>query len=69
VVKSDVRCCPFDTGEKTLFVAFQAAAELGVFLELGWALPSRIVDLAVDIGCVRTVVLHQPAARRAFWRP
>jgi DNA polymerase-1 len=39
---------PFATGEDVLFVAFVAQAELGCFLELGWPLPSRILDLSAE---------------------
>jgi DNA polymerase I-like protein with 3'-5' exonuclease and polymerase domains len=36
---------PFDTGEDNLFVAYNAAAELGFYLALGWPLPRRVLDL------------------------
>jgi hypothetical protein len=39
---------PFDTSPDALFVAYYASAELGCFLALGWALPSRILDLCVE---------------------
>jgi DNA polymerase-1 len=39
---------PFSTGDDTLFVAYYASAELGCFLELGWPLPTRILDLYAE---------------------
>lgn len=43
---------PFPIGDDSLIVAFNASAELGVFLELGWAMPQRVLDL-------RTEFLHR----------
>src|SRR6516162_92055 len=39
---------PFDVGSESLFVAYLASAELGCFLQLGWPLPVRVVDLYVE---------------------
>jgi hypothetical protein len=39
---------PFDVGPESLFLAYLASAELGCFLQLGWPLPVRIVDLYVE---------------------
>lgn len=39
---------PFDMGPDSLFVAFYASAELGVFLQLGWPMPTNVVDLYVE---------------------
>jgi len=39
---------PFDTGPDALFIAYSAGAELGCFLELGWPLPERVVDLLAE---------------------
>jgi hypothetical protein len=39
---------PFPIDDETLFVAYYASAELGCFLQLGWPLPTRIVDLYVE---------------------
>jgi len=36
---------PFPTDADSLFVAYSAAAEMGTFLELGWDMPRRILDL------------------------
>jgi DNA polymerase-1 len=43
-----LRLAPFNTGENSLFVAFFASAELGCFLQLGWPLPTNILDLYVE---------------------
>jgi hypothetical protein len=40
--------CPFDTGPRTLFVAYMATAELCCFLALGWPLPAYVLDLYVE---------------------
>ena len=42
------RLPPFATGPDTLFVAYLASAELGCFLELGWPIPERVLDLYVE---------------------
>jgi hypothetical protein len=39
---------PFPTDQDTLFISYSAAAELGCFLELGWPIPARILDLYVE---------------------
>jgi DNA polymerase I len=39
---------PFPVGDDILFVAYYASAELGCFLELGWPIPTRILDLYVE---------------------
>lgn len=39
---------PFNTGAKTLFVAYYASAELGCFLALGWPMPSGVLDLFAE---------------------
>lgn len=39
---------PFAVGDDTLFVAFYASAELGCFLELGWPVPTRMLDLYTE---------------------
>ena len=39
---------PFDTGLSSLFVAYLSSAELACFLELGWPLPAKILDLYVE---------------------
>jgi DNA polymerase-1 len=44
---------PFDTSEETLFVAFSAAAELGVLLKLGVSLPRHILDLFLEYRALR----------------
>src|SRR6266511_2392192 len=39
---------PFPVGPDSLFIAYAAQAELGCFLELGWALPQRVLDLYAE---------------------
>ncbi len=39
---------PFDIGDDVLFVSYFAPAELSCFLELGWPLPQRILDLYAE---------------------
>lgn len=39
---------PFPVCQRTLVVAFFSSAEWGCFLELGWPLPKRILDLYVE---------------------
>jgi hypothetical protein len=43
---------PFAVGERSLFVAYFASAELGCFLSLGWPVPVRILDLYVEFRCL-----------------
>ncbi len=39
---------PFPINDDTLFVAFYSSAEWGCFLQLDWALPTRILDLYAE---------------------
>src|SRR5262245_446301 len=39
---------PYPTGSDTLFVSFNAVAELGCHLALGWPMPKRVLDLYVE---------------------
>src|SRR5262249_12742906 len=39
---------PYATGADTLFVAFYASAELGVYRVLGWQMPERILDPFIE---------------------
>jgi hypothetical protein len=39
---------PFDVGPGALFVAFYAPADLGCFLQLGWPLPAKVLDLFAE---------------------
>ena len=39
---------PFPVDNETLFIAFYASAEWGVFLQLGWQPPTRIIDLSAE---------------------
>jgi hypothetical protein len=40
--------CPVDLSERSLFVAFSAQAELMTFIQLGWEMPARILDLLLS---------------------
>src|SRR5271166_3417844 len=42
---------PFPIDKRTLFVAYFAPAEIGCFLELGWPVPPRILDLFTEFRC------------------
>jgi DNA polymerase-1 len=42
---------PFPTGDKALFVAFYASAELDCFSVLGWTLPAHVLDLFAEFRC------------------
>lgn len=39
---------PFPTDDRTLYVAYMAAAEIGFFLACGWPVPARVLDLYVE---------------------
>ncbi len=39
---------PFDVGDKSLFVAYYASAEMGCFLALGWPRPAYVLDLFIE---------------------
>ena len=39
---------PFPINDDVLFVAYFASAEIGCFLELGWPVPARILDLFAE---------------------
>ena len=39
---------PFDTGERSLFVAYYSCAEWNCFLALGWPLPVHVLDLFTE---------------------
>jgi DNA polymerase-1 len=39
---------PFEIDDETLFVAYYASAEIGCFLELGWEVPTRVIDLYAE---------------------
>jgi hypothetical protein len=43
-----LREAPFDVGPESLVVAYMAAAEMSCFLELGWKLPTNVLDLFVE---------------------
>lgn len=39
---------PFPTDDRTLYVCYMAAAEVGFFLACGWPAPARVLDLCVE---------------------
>ena len=41
--------CPLDISERSLFVVYSGAGDMGCFLQLGWPLPERMVDLYPEI--------------------
>jgi hypothetical protein len=43
---------PFCIGTDSLFVAYYASAELGVFQAFGWPMPARILDLYAEFRCL-----------------
>jgi hypothetical protein len=47
-----MRSPPFPIGEKALFVAFYASAELDCFQTLGWECPANVLDLFVEFRCI-----------------
>jgi hypothetical protein len=53
---------PFPIDKDVLFLAYFASADLGCFLELGWPLPRRIIDLFAEFR-VRTNGLPLPDGR------
>jgi len=40
-----IECSPFSTGNGALFVAYFACAEMDCFIQLGWPMPSNLLDL------------------------
>ncbi|MGM0488441.1 MAG: DNA polymerase [Planctomycetota bacterium] len=47
-----MRETPSPIGPDSLFVAYYASAEVGCFLELGWSVPQRILDLFAEFRCL-----------------
>jgi len=45
--------CPFSLGNDSLFIAYSAPAEFGTFLQLGWQLPLRVLDLFAEFRALR----------------
>lgn len=41
--------CPFDTSDRSLFVVYSGAGDMGCFLHSNWPLPERMVDLYPEI--------------------
>lgn len=44
---------PFDLGPENLFVAYAAVAEWSCFLQIGWGMPARCLDLFAEFVCIR----------------
>ena len=42
------QACPVKFGRHTLFVAYAANAEMSYFLEMGWEIPPRVLDLYAE---------------------
>src|SRR5262245_4693110 len=42
---------PYLVGPESLFVTFDAPAQLGCHLALGWPLPARVLDLQAEFRC------------------
>lgn len=42
---------PFPVDASSLFVAYYASAELGCFLQLGWPMPTYVLDLFTEFRC------------------
>ena len=45
-------CAPFPTGEKALWVAYFASAEMDCFQALGWIRPVNLLDLFAEFRCL-----------------
>lgn len=43
---------PYPIGERSLFAAYYASAEMSCHLALGWPMPKRILDLFAEFRCV-----------------
>ncbi len=43
--------CPFRLDSRTLYVSYYAIAEISCHLELGWELPSNLLDLFAEFRC------------------
>ena len=44
----DLEEAPFDTWADSLLVAYHAPAEMDCFIQIGWPLPSNVLDLYVE---------------------
>lgn len=45
-------CAPFPTGCNALCVAYYASAEMDCFLNLGWPMPTHVLDLFTEFRCL-----------------
>ena len=57
---AELRSAPFDTGPRSVLVAYYASAELGCFQTLGWPDPANVIDLFAEFR-VETNGLRLPA--------
>jgi DNA polymerase-1 len=48
----ELRRCPFETGPDVLFVGYYVSAEISCFLQLGWPIPARLVDLYAEFSAL-----------------
>jgi DNA polymerase-1 len=67
---SGVRC-PYDTGDRSLFVAYYASAETACHIALGWPMPRRILDLCAELKTIlngRRAVMDDYLKARAIGR-
>ncbi len=55
-----LRRAPFPVDATTLLVSYFAPAELGCFLELGWPLPARVIDLYAEFRAVTNIGGKRP---------
>ena len=60
--------CPIPLDNSTLFIAFAAQAELMTFLQLGWDMPRRILDLFIEYRHLNNEFyrLQEMKAQKAF---
>jgi hypothetical protein len=65
---------PFPVDDETLFIAYFASAEVGCFLQLGWPVPTRILDLYTEFRNATTEFSYRQGAvcwvpcRTTAWR-
>jgi hypothetical protein len=44
--------CPYPTDQRALFVAYYASAEMTCHLQLGWPMPTHLLDLFAEFRCL-----------------
>jgi DNA polymerase-1 len=55
---------PFPADDRTLYVAYMAAAEIGFFLACGWPAPTRVLDLFVEFRNLTNLALPKNLGRQ-----